>query len=112
MPLSSAYRASNCKKTVPYERRIEEEQINQMLSRALKARDRRDYDECILLCEQVMRVNRADLRAHELLVAARRERHVYLRQITADKWDEEHRLLSEDIRSSHAATARFRRLLG
>ena len=71
-----------------------------MLSRALKARDRRDYDECILLCEQIMNVNRADPRAHELLVAARRERHVYLRQITADKWDEEHRLLSESIRSA------------
>ena len=34
------------------------------------------------------------------LVTARRERHGYLRQITADRWDEEHKLLSEQIRSA------------
>lgn len=81
-----------------YELKLERDRIDAMLKRALKARERRDYDECILLCEQVLRINRAETRAHDLLVRARRERHVYLRQITADKWDEEHKLLSEHIR--------------
>lgn len=80
--------------------KIERMRIEQRLSQALKALERRDYDKCILLCEQILRENRAEPRAHELLVKARRDRHVYLRQITADKWDEEHKLLSEEIRRS------------
>ena len=51
------------------------------------------------MCEQVLRSNRAEARAHDLLVRARRDRHVYLRQITADQWDEEHKNLSEQIRA-------------
>ena len=39
-------------------------------------------------------------RASALLVTARRERHVYVRQMTADKWDEEHRLLSQQQQAS------------
>jgi type II secretory pathway component GspD/PulD (secretin) len=83
-----------------YELRIEKERLDMMLRRALKARERRDYDECILLCEQVLKINPADGRASTLLVTARRERHSYLRQITADRWDEEHKLLSEEIREA------------
>jgi type II secretory pathway component GspD/PulD (secretin) len=80
--------------------RIERDRIDAMLSRAIKARERRDYDEAILLLEQILKINRAEERAHELLVKCRRERHVYLRQVTADRWDEEHKLLSEQIRAS------------
>jgi type II secretory pathway component GspD/PulD (secretin) len=79
---------------------IERDQIDAMLKRAQKARERRDYDDAILLCEQVLKINRAEDRAHSLLIKCRRERHVYMRQITADRWDEEHKLLSESIRSS------------
>lgn len=81
-----------------YQLKLEQDRINAMLGRALKARERRDYDKCILLCEQVLRINNADMRAHGLISTARHERHAYLRQITADAWDEEHKLLSERIR--------------
>lgn len=80
--------------------RLERDRIDAMFGRAMKARDRRDFDEAILLCEQVLKINRAEERAHELLVKCRRERHVYLRQVTADRWDEEHKLLSEQIRTA------------
>ncbi|MEK7412633.1 MAG: hypothetical protein AAB263_04870, partial [Planctomycetota bacterium] len=79
---------------------LERERIDAMLRRALAARGRRDYDEAILITEQVLKVNRADERAVELLTKCRRERHVYIRQMTADRWDEEHRLLSEQIRKN------------
>ena len=80
--------------------KIERDRIDVMLKRAHKARDRRDYDEAIMLCEQVLKLNRAEDRAHGLLIKCRRERHVYLRQMTADRWDEEHKLLSESIRTA------------
>ena len=80
--------------------KIERDRIDAMYGRALKARDRRDYDDAILLCEQILKVNRAEERAHDLLTKCRRERHVYLRQITADRWDEEHKLMSEQIRTA------------
>lgn len=80
--------------------KIERDRIDVMLKRAQKARDRRDYDEAIMLCEQVLKLNRAEDRAHGLLIKCRRERHVYLRQMTADRWDEEHKLLSESIRTA------------
>ena len=35
-----------------------------------------------------------------MLITARRERHVYVRQVTADRWDEEHRLLSQEQQAS------------
>ncbi|MBN8524229.1 MAG: hypothetical protein J0M02_02710 [Planctomycetes bacterium] len=79
---------------------LERDRIDAMLRRALRARERRDYDESILICEQVLKLNRADERAAELLAKCRRERHVYIRQMTADRWDEEHKLLSESIRSA------------
>ena len=80
--------------------KIERDRIDVMLKRAQKARDRRDYDEAIMLCDQVLKLNRAEDRAHGLLIKCRRERHVYLRQMTADRWDEEHKLLSESIRTA------------
>lgn len=80
--------------------KIERDRIDAMLKRAQKARERRDYDDAILLCEQILKINRAEDRAHSLLIKCRRERHVYLRQITADRWDEEHKLLSESIRTA------------
>jgi type II secretory pathway component GspD/PulD (secretin) len=80
--------------------RLERDRIDAMYGRAQKSRDRRDYDEAILLCEQILKINRAEERAQELLVKCRRERHVWMRQVTADRWDEEHKLLSEQIRSS------------
>lgn len=80
--------------------RLERDRLDAMLRRALRARERRDYDEAILLCEQVLKINRADERGAELLARCRRERHVYIRQMTADRWDEEHQLMSESIRSS------------
>ena len=76
----------------------EQDRIDAMLQRALRAREMRDYDETILLAEQILRINRAESRAEALLVRARRERHQYLRQVTADKWDEEHKLLSQHMR--------------
>jgi type II secretory pathway component GspD/PulD (secretin) len=79
---------------------IERDRIDAMLKRAQKARERRDYDDAILLCQQILKINRAEDRAHGLLIKCRRERHVYLRQITADRWDEEHKLLSESIRTA------------
>lgn len=79
---------------------LERDRIDAMLRRALRARERRDYDEAILICEQVLKLNRADERASDLLTKCRRERHVYIRQMTADRWDEEHKLLSESIRSA------------
>ena len=79
---------------------LERDRIDAMLRRSLRARERRDFDEAILICEQVLKLNRADDRAAELLAKCRRERHVYIRQMTADRWDEEHKLLSETIRSS------------
>lgn len=81
-----------------HELRLEKKRIDSMLARALKARERRDFDECILYCEQILKINRAESRAHNLLVRARRERHVYLRQITAHAWEEEHTTLFENIR--------------
>ncbi|MBA3707450.1 MAG: hypothetical protein H0W83_01365 [Planctomycetes bacterium] len=80
--------------------RIERDRIDAMLLRSERARQRRDYDEAILLCEQILKINRAEDRASSLLVKCRRERHVYLRQMTADRWDEEHKLLSEQIRTA------------
>jgi len=79
--------------------KIERDRIDAMFKRALKARERRDYDEAILLSEQILKINRAEERAHDLLVRCRRERHIYLRQVTADRWDEEHKLLSEKMRT-------------
>lgn len=79
---------------------LERDRIDAMLRRSLRARERRDFDEAILICEQVLKLNRADERASELLAKCRRERHVYIRQMTADRWDEEHKLLSETIRAS------------
>ncbi|MFW6217793.1 MAG: DUF481 domain-containing protein [Verrucomicrobiota bacterium] len=79
---------------------LEQDRIDAMLRRAMKARERRDYDKAILLAEKVLRINRANTMAHGLIATARRERHKYLRQITADRWDEEHKLLSEHIRQS------------
>jgi len=79
---------------------LERDRIDAMLRRSLRARERRDFDEAILICEQVLKLNRADERAAELLAKCRRERHVYIRQMTADRWDEEHKLLSESIRAS------------
>lgn len=80
--------------------RIERDRIDAMLARAERARERRDFDEAILLCEQVLKINRAEERASLLLARCRRERHVYVRQITADRWEEEHKLLSEQIRTA------------
>ncbi len=80
--------------------KIERDRIDAMLARAQRARDRRDYDEAILLCEQVLKLNRAEDRAGSLLAKCQRERHAYQRQITADRWDEEHTLLTEQIRSA------------
>ncbi len=79
---------------------LERDRIDAMLRRSLRARERRDFDEAILICEQVLKLNRADARASELLARCRRERHVYIRQMTADRWDEEHKLFSETLRSS------------
>ena len=79
---------------------IERDRIDAMLKRAQRARDRRDYDEAILLCDQVLKINRAEDRAASLLAKCRRERHSYLRQVTADRWDEEHKLLTEQIRTA------------
>ncbi len=80
--------------------KIERDRIDAMLARAQRARERRDYDEAILLTEQILKINRAEDRATSLLAKCRRERHAYLRQVTADRWDEEHRLLTEGIRSA------------
>ena len=80
--------------------KIERDRIDAMLLRAQRARERRDYDESILLCEQVLKINRAESRAAALLVKCQRERHAYVRQVTADRWDEEHTRLSEQIRLS------------
>ena len=79
---------------------IERDRIDAMLKRAQRARERRDYDEAILLCQQVLKINRAEDRASSLLVKCQRERHAYLRSVTADRWDEEHKLLTEQIRSA------------
>ena len=79
---------------------IERDRIDAMLKRAQRARERRDYDESILLCQQVLKINRAEDRASSLLVKCQRERHAYLRSVTADRWDEEHKLLTEQIRSA------------
>ncbi len=78
--------------------KIERDRIDAMLLRAQRARERRDYDESILLCEQVLKINRAESRAAALLVKCERERHAYIRQVTADRWDEEHTRLTEQIR--------------
>ena len=80
-----------------YNLRLERNRIDAMLARAQKARARRNYDEAILYCDQVLKLNPSEARAHDLKVRARRERHVYLRQITADLWDEEHLRLHEQI---------------
>ena len=77
--------------------RIEMSRINAMLARAQKSRARRNYDEAILYCQQVLKINPSEARAHDLMVRARRERHVFLRQLTADLWDEEHLRLHEEI---------------
>lgn len=80
--------------------KIERDRIDAMLKRAQRARERRDFDESILLCQQVLKINRAESRAESLLAKSQRERHAYLRQVTADRWDEEHKLLTEQIRSA------------
>ena len=48
----------------------------------------------------MLRKNRTNRIANGLIVTARRERHAYLRQITADLWEEEHQVLWEQIRST------------
>ncbi len=78
--------------------RIERDRIDAMLSRAQRARERRDFDEAILLCDQVLKINRAESRAASLRAKCKRERHVYVRQLTADTWEESHKRLSEQIR--------------
>jgi general secretion pathway protein D len=78
--------------------RIERDRIEAMLARAQRARERRDFDEAILLCDQVLKINRAESQAATLRAKCRRERHVYLRQLTADTWEESHKRLSEQIR--------------
>jgi type II secretory pathway component GspD/PulD (secretin) len=78
----------------------ERDTIDANLARAERARQRRDYDRAIMLCDSVLKMNRAEARAGDLLAQCRRERHDYLRQITADRWDEEHKLLSEGIRKA------------
>jgi tetratricopeptide (TPR) repeat protein len=80
--------------------KMERDRIDAMLKRAQKARERRDYDEAILLCQLILKINRAEERADGLLIKCQRERHIYTRQITADRWDEEHKLLSESIRTA------------
>jgi type II secretory pathway component GspD/PulD (secretin) len=80
--------------------KMERGRIDAMLKRAQKARERRDYDDAILLCQQILKINRAEDRADSLLIKCQRERHIYTRQITADRWDEEHKLLSESIRTA------------
>jgi type II secretory pathway component GspD/PulD (secretin) len=80
--------------------KMERDRIDAMLKRAQKARERRDYDDAILLCQQILKINRAEDRADSLLIKCQRERHIYTRQITADRWDEEHKLLSESIRTA------------
>ncbi len=80
--------------------KIERDRIDAMLKRAQRARERRDFDEAITLCDQVLKINRAEERASNLLAKCRRERHSYLRQVTTDRWDEEHRLLTEQIRNA------------
>ncbi len=78
--------------------RIERDRIDAMLSRAQRARERRDFDEAILLCDQVLKINRAESRAASLRAKCKRERSVYVRQLTADTWEESHKRLSEQIR--------------
>ncbi len=80
-----------------YQVQLEKNRIDAMLARAQKARARRNYDEAILYCQSVLKINPSEARAHEMLVRARRERHVYLRTITADLWDEEHLRMHEKI---------------
>ncbi|MFW5828678.1 MAG: hypothetical protein ACOCXA_00310 [Planctomycetota bacterium] len=82
------------------EMRLEQQRIDAMLARAKMARERREYDEAILYCEQILKINPAEERAHDLLVRSRRERHVYVRQMTAVEWDEQHKRLSEEIREA------------
>lgn len=83
-----------------YELKLERRQIDAMLARAQKARERRDYDEAILYCEQILKMNAADERANDLLVRCRRERHAHVRQMMSVTWDEQHKLLSEEIRKN------------
>lgn len=99
---SSASRlsAERARQLREYELRLERERIDMLLRRALQARERRDFDECILICEQILKIHPAEGRASALLVTARRERHAYLRQVTADRWDEEHRMLSRELQES------------
>ncbi|TVR44690.1 MAG: hypothetical protein EA402_06310 [Planctomycetota bacterium] len=97
---SNRVSAERARQLREYELGLERERINMLLRRALKARERRDFDECITICEQILKIRPNEARASTLLVTARRERHVYLRQVTADRWDEEHRRFSQDIRSS------------
>ena len=78
--------------------RIERMRIDEMLSRAERARERREYDEAIILCEQVLKINRAEPRADVLIARLRRERHLWLRQVLGDQWEESHRRISEQIR--------------
>ena len=80
--------------------KMERDRIDAMLKRAQKARERREYDDAILLCQLILKINRAEERADSLLIKCQRERHLYTRQITADRWDEEHKLLSESIRTA------------
>lgn len=83
-----------------HEVNMEKQRIDMLLRRALRSCERKDYDQCILLCRQVLKLNGADRRAANLLAESQRERHAYLRKITADRWDEEHKLLSENIRKT------------
>ena len=43
--------------------KMERDRIDAMLKRAQKARERRDYDEAILLCQLILKINRAEERA-------------------------------------------------
>ncbi|NRA40085.1 MAG: von Willebrand factor type A domain-containing protein, partial [Planctomycetes bacterium] len=76
---------------------IESRRIEAMLGRAKTAHTRKAFDEAILYCESILKINPSEARAHDLLVKTRRERHVYLRSVTADLWDEEHLRLHENI---------------
>ena len=76
------------------------ERIDALLKRAQKARERRDYDESILLSQQVLKLDKANEIAESLLLKNHRERHINSRQITADRWDEDHKLLSESVRTA------------
>ncbi len=81
-----------------YAENTERRRLSMILRRAMKSRERRDYDHCILLCRRILKENPAHRAARRLLLETQRQRHLYKRKITADRWEEEHKLLSEHIR--------------